>query len=310
MKPNILISVIHAAANHLVAALLFLIVSFCFPALLMADDVIQSLENNDQDRAAIRVVMSAAFVSDTGISVYDEILHYLGKKLQREVVFISGFSYATINSMLDSGMVDIGFICGLPYIMKKADPQPSVDLLLKPIYYSYVIVHKDSKFDSFLGLKGSTFVFADEISNSGYNMPRAHLINLGETSGFFNKILRSGSHEESIRMVALGEADVSAVDSLVYDYDQLKKPIHVAQTKIIKTLGPAGIPPVVISTKVTATLRHKIRDILLGMKNDPAGKKILDKALVDRFTIVDDSNYDGIRKMLKQAQDSGYQVIR
>jgi len=287
----------------------------------MADDVIQSLENNDQDRAAIRVVMSAAFVSDTGISVYDEILHYLGKKLQREVVFISGFSYATINSMLDSGMVDIGFICGLPYIMKKADPQPSVDLLLapvmkdsryknKPIYYSYVIVHRDSKFDSFLDLKGSTFVFADEISNSGYNMPRAHLINLGETSGFFSKILRSGSHEESIRMVALGEADVSAVDSLVYDYDQLKKPIHVAQTKIIKTLGPAGIPPVVISTKVTATLRHKIRDILLGMKNDPAGKKILDKALVDRFTIVDDSNYDGIRKMLKQAQDSGYQVIR
>ena len=46
------------------------------------------------------------------------------------------------------------------------------------------------------------------------------------------------------------------------------------------------------------------------MKNDPAGKLILDKALLDRFDIVDDSNYDSIRKMKKQAQDTGYMVIR
>ena len=37
---------------------------------------------------------------------------------------------------------------------------------------------------------------------------------------------------------------------------------------------------------------------------------ILEKALVDRFIVVDDSNYDDIRKMSQQAQDSGYQVIR
>lgn len=309
------------AAKRFVAALLYFVISLCFPPLLMAGDIVESSGQNDQGRAAIRIVMSAAFVSDAGIKVYDNIFSYLGIKLERKVEFVSGFSYSVINSMLESGMVDVGFICGLPYVMNRDKLQPDIELLLapvmkdsrykdKPIYYSYIVVHKDSKFDGFLDLRGSSFVFNDEISNSGYNMPRAHLISLGETSGFFGKIMRSGSHEESIRMVALGKADVSAVDSLVYDYDLVKNPEYVRQTRILKILGPAGIPPVVVSTKTPLSLRKKIRDILLGMKDDPVGKAILEKALLDRFTVVADSNYDGIRKMYKQAQDSGYLVIR
>ena len=294
--------------------------SFTFPTLSMAHTAITSSEQEGREHAEIRIVMSAAFVSESGVAVYDEIARYLGEKLNHKVAFISGFSYATINSMLDSGIADIGFICGLPYVMEKDQPQPGIDLLLapvmkdpkykdKPIYYSYVIVHKDSKIDNFSDLKGSRFAFNDEISNSGYNMPRAHLIDLGETAGFFGKVTRAGSHEESIRMVALGKADVSAVDSLVYDYDLVNNSEFVQQTKIIKTLGPAGIPPVVVSTKTSLTLRKQISGILIGMKDDPAGKAILEKVLVDRFTVVDDSNYDGIRKMKKQAQDMGYQVI-
>lgn len=276
---------------------------------------------DEEERDELRIVMSAAFVSESGTGVYDAISEYLGDKLKRKVSFISGFSYDTINSMLESGMADVGFICGLPYVIEHDKPQPSIELLLapvmkssiyqdKPIYYSYIIVHKDSQFNNFESLKGSTFVYNDEISNSGYNMPRSHLITRGETSGFFGRVVRSGSHEESIRMVAFKQADVSAVDSLVYDYDQVNNQKYVSQTKILKKLGPAGIPPVVVSSKVPVTLRNEIRDILINMDKDPAGKKILNKALVDRFTIVDDSHYDSVRKMRKQAVSSGYTIIK
>lgn len=294
--------------------------SITFPLLSMAHTDMASTKQEGREHVEIRIVMSAAFVSESGVAIYDEIARYMGEKLNHKVAFISGFSYATINSMLDSGMADIGFICGLPYVMEKDKAQPNIDLLLapvmknpkykdKPIYYSYVIVHKDSKINNFSDLKGSRFVFNDEISNSGYNMPRAQLIEMGETKGFFASVVRAGSHEESIRMVALGKSDVSAVDSLVYDYDLIKNSKYAGQTKIIKTLGPAGIPPVVVSAKTPMSLRKKIKDILLGMKDDPAGKAILEKVLVDRFTVVNDSNYDGIRKMKKQAQDSSYMVI-
>jgi len=301
---------------------LYLFASLGYSPWLMAHNENASSDQKGRDHTGIRIVMSGAFVSESGIQVYEDIAQYLGQKLEHEVTFASGFSYATINTMLDSGMADIGFVCGLPYVMKRDQETPTIELLLapvmkdvekykdQPIYYSYVIVHKDSKFKKFTDLKGSRFTFSDEISNSGYNMPRAHLISLGETKGFFGEVIRSGSHEESIRMVALGLSDVSAVDSLVYDYDAIKNPEYVSQTRVLKVLGPAGIPPVVVSAKTSPELRKQITDILHGMKNDPAGRAILDKARVDRFSPVDDSNYDGIRAMQKMAQDSGYLVIR
>ena len=46
------------------------------------------------------------------------------------------------------------------------------------------------------------------------------------------------------------------------------------------------------------------------MNQDPIGIAILEKALVDRFIEVDDSNYDSIREMKKSSQTSGYKVIR
>lgn len=272
-------------------------------------------------RSDIRIVMSAAFVSESGIGIYNDIANYLGSKLGRKVTFVSGFSYATINNMLKTGMADVGFICGLPYVLEHDKTRPSIKLLVAPVmkhpryknapvYYSYVIVHKNSKIRHFSYLNGKTFVYNDEISNSGYNMPRAYMIGKGWTKGFFGQVLRSGSHEESIRMVATGKADASAVDSLVYDYDKIYNPRFVSNTRILKVLGPVGIPPIVISTRTPARLRNRILTILVNMEKDPEGRRILDKALVKRFVVVPDSNYNGIRKMQKMARDSGYQVIR
>ena len=47
----------------------------------------------------------------------------------------------------------------------------------------------------------------------------------------------------------------------------------------------------------------------MGMHKNSMGKKILGKALVDRFVIVDDSNYDSIRKMNDKANKTGYKAI-
>ena len=285
-----------------------------------ADELKQPVmpEKND---ATLRIVISGAFVSQAGIGVYNDIASYLQNKLNEKTEFIPGFSYSTINNMLIKGIANIGFVCGLPYVLMKEKASDSIELVAAPVmkdkryggkphYFSYIIVPKESKFQHFSDLKGSRFVFNEEISNSGYNMPRAFMIKHGITNGFFGKILRSGSHEESIRMIAMGKADASAVDSVVYDYDKAKHPEYVSQTRIIETLGPASIPPVVVSTKTPEAIRNKIKEILLGMNKDPAGKAILDKALLEKFTAVDDSHYDDIRGMLNLARKTGFLKIR
>jgi phosphonate transport system substrate-binding protein len=269
----------------------------------------------------IRIVMSAAFVSESGIGVYEKISTYLSRKANVQIEFVTGLSYRTINDMLESGAVDCGFICGLPYVMIHDRPDPVADLLVAPImkapryegqpkYYSDLIVHKDSPYRSIQDLKGCTYVYNDELSNSGYNLPRHRLLQLGYTRGFFGAVLRSGSHEESIRMVASGKADASFVDSLVLDYDREKKLGHAHEVRVLESVGPSGICPLVVSTKVSADMRERLRKHLSSMHEDPEGRQILDEALLDRFAIVDDGNYDDIRERKAAAEKAGFSRIQ
>ena len=153
-----------------------------------------------------------------------------------------------------------------------------------------------------------TYVYNEETSNSGYNMPRSYLVKLGLTHGFFGKVLRSGSHEASIRMVAQGLADASFVDSLVLDYERAFDAADAAQVRVIDSLGPAGIVPFVVSTSAVGTA--PLKKYLLTMHKDPLGRAILNEALLERFTEVSDADYDGLRAMKKAAEDARFLEIK
>lgn len=269
----------------------------------------------------IRIAMSAAFVSESGMPVFNKINTYLSSKSGIPCEFVTGLSYETINKMLADGAVDAAYVCGLPYVIERDRAQPSVELLVAPImkaarykdqpkYYSDLVVKKDSPYKSFMDLRGKTYVYNDELSNSGYNIPRSKLIEVGETKGFFGKVLRSGSHEESIRMVAEGQADASFVDSLVLDFDLTKNLGHASKVRVIESRGPAGICPVVVSVKLPQPVREKLQAAFTGMANDPEGLKILDEALLARFEKIDDKNYDDVRQMKKAAEDAGFNTIK
>lgn len=270
----------------------------------------------------VNIAMTAAFVSESGIGVYEEITKYLAKKTALNTEFVTGLSYSTVNTLIEKGAASVAFVCGYPYTLSHdGKSNPPSRLLAAPVsngalykgqpkYYSYVIVPKDSSFARFQDLKGKTYVYNDKISNSGYNMPRAKMISIGATKGFFGKVLHSGSHEESIRMVAEGKADASAVDSLVLDYALLKNEPFAKEVKIIETLGPAGAPPIVYSSILPDETAKKIKHALITMHEDAEGQAILKKANLARFVEVDDSNYDDIRKMANDAQKAGFMEIK
>jgi phosphonate transport system substrate-binding protein len=223
--------------------------------------------------------------------------------------------------MLKAGAVDYGFVCGYPYVLAHDKPKPEVEVLAgpvmkspryggKPVYFSDLIVRKDRAWKSVRDLAGRTFVYNEELSNSGYNMPRSHLVDLGLTHGFFGKVLRSGSHEESIHMVADGLADASYVDSLVLEYDRVKGMGQAAEVRVIESLGPSPIVPVVASSNAPAEERARLTHHLLTMHQDARGRRILDKALVERFVSVSDKDYDPVRAMERRAKEAGFLVIK
>ncbi|MCW8853319.1 MAG: PhnD/SsuA/transferrin family substrate-binding protein [Gammaproteobacteria bacterium] len=274
------------------------------------------------------MVITAAFVSEKGMPIYDELAKYLARKLNRNVDVISGVSYQDSNLLLKQGIIQIGFVCGLPYThnfnegnyrlvaipvmaLEKGDfPDIKGYQDIPQKYYSYTIVHKDSDINNWQQLKGKSYTYNDQNSNSGYNMPRYKLVQLGAKSweDYFSRIVVSGSHEESIKLVANGIVDASSVDSLVLDYDRHIGDKDAHNVKIIEHLFPggAGIPPVVISNKADKKLLTQITNELTNMHHDTEGKKILDKALIKRFDLPNDANYDDIRKMEAAAHKAGF----
>lgn len=287
-------------------------------------DVVERAPPPAPDGAPIYVAMSAAFVSDAGVEVYEEITAYLEARTGRDFEFVTGLAYETIDAMVAEGAVGIAFVCGYPYVLGRDRPEPVYELLAapvmaapryggRPVYFSDLIVRAGSRFETIEDLEGARFVYNEETSNSGYNMPRAYMIEHGldrDGGGFFGEVVRSGSHEESIRMVAEGEADASFVDSLVLDYDRARGEAHAKGVRVIDSMGPAAVPPAVASTRLPAAIREQVRDVLLGMDEDERGRAILRKARLTEFVAVADDHYDDIRGWHAAAVEAGYQTLR
>jgi len=260
-------------------------------------------------------------VSEAGIDVYEDIAHYLARKNGITIEVTTGLAYSTISSMLEAGTVELGFICGLPYTVLRDAPTPRAELLGapimkhpryggKPVYFADLVVRSTSPYHSLEDLRGRTLVYNDERSHSGYNAPRHLLMERGFVSGFFGKIVRSGSHEASIRMVAAGEADASWVDSLVLDYDRKKRFGHAGEVRVLESIGPMTVSPLVASPDLPPELRAALRRTLLGMHEDPDGRRLLDAALIERFAPVEDADYDMHRAMKRAAEKAGIVAIR
>ena len=129
----------------------------------------------------------------------------------------------------------------------------------RPIYFSDVIVHRDSPFRSFLDLRGCSWAYNEPLSHSGYGITRYHLVRPRRDPGFFGEVIEAGFHEESIRMVAARDVDASAIDSQVLAVATPRRPVAGRLLRVIDALGPSTIQPVAVSKRLPPELRERIR---------------------------------------------------
>jgi phosphonate transport system substrate-binding protein len=259
-----------------------------------------------------------SFLGYVFFPLYEGIANFVGDLLGLPVETIQGQSFDEIGT---DGQLDIAFICGLPYVeLKKQHPAP-VDLLAapvlagdryrdRPIYFSDVIVRRDAPWHSFADLRGRSWAYNVPGSHSGYNVTRYRLLQMGETHGFFSRTIRAGGHPASIQMVCDGEADAAAIDSRLLEALSIRDPSLTAKLKIIDTLGPSTIQPVVIASSAPASLKADVRAALLAMADDPDARQFLARWSIKRFVTVIDSDYDDIREMQRAAQRAEFLTIR
>jgi phosphonate transport system substrate-binding protein len=258
----------------------------------------------------------ATFLAPNMLSVYEFIVDTIGRELGNGAELVVGDSF----DQFGNGEIDAGFICGLPYVqLARQNPAP-VELLAapvicgdryagRPIYFSDVIVHQDSPVRTFADLRGKSWAYNDPDSHSGYNLTRYHLLTMGDTRGFFGRVVKAGFHQKAMRMVAAGEVDAAAIDSQVLAIELRDHPALADELRVIEALGPSTIQPVVAARHLPADLKAALRTALLRLGDDPAAQKVLARGFVDRFVPVTDGDYDDIRRMLAAAERAGFLTL-
>jgi phosphonate transport system substrate-binding protein len=254
-------------------------------------------------RMPLRVAVAAVLSPKVTVETYDTFLTYLGEELSLPIQLAQRSTYAEINEMIRSGVVDLAFVCGGGYVVAQRDF--GMELLVMPVkggastYRSYLIVPSDSSAKSIDDLRGGSFAFTDPLSNSGRLVPLYMLHLKGETpDSFFKSYIFTYSHDNSIRAVAAKLVDGASVDSLVYDALVVEDPELLSRVKAIQVSPPHGIAPVVVHPQLNAELKDRLRQVFLEMHQEEKGKKALAELGVDGFVSPDDRAYDSIRFIL------------
>jgi phosphonate transport system substrate-binding protein len=254
----------------------------------------------------------ATFLSPNVKPLYEAAVSRMAQATHTSIELVNGTSYQEFFQ----GEFEGAFVCGLPYILMTRMDEPSMELIGapvlsedryedRPVYFSDVIVKADSPFQTFEDLKGASWAFNERLSHSGYGVVRNHLVSLGETGGYFSKVVEAGYHLRSISLVAQGRVDASAIDSQVLEIEMARDPSLNQKIRIIDAIGPSTIQPVVIRKDVPESVKHAVRESLWTLHSDESATKALEQTNVQRFEEIDDSHYDDLRRMLNAVESSG-----
>lgn len=173
-----------------------------------------------------------------------------------------------------SGDADVGFVCAPPYSWLRARTPSPIELIEAaclfddpraagaPVYFSDVIVAASSPVASADELTDAKWAYNDAGSLSGY-----YSLPAGVREGRPQRLVRSGSHLESIALVAAGKVDAAAIDSNALAL-ALKRD-DSATVKVVATWGPYPIQPIVARAELGAAMRNAMAVALLEWEPGP-----------------------------------------
>jgi phosphonate transport system substrate-binding protein len=272
------------------------------PKKIALDSPAQPAAAPQSETKPVHFAVGGMITPKEGMAYYRDFLRYLQEKIGTKIEYVDREGYAEINEMLKDGKLDAAFVCSGPYVDGHA--QFGLELLAAPqaygapVYYSYIIVPKESAATSFASLRGKRFAFTDPLSNSGKLVPTYMLARINETpESYFKEFIFTKSHDKSIKAVAQGVVDAAAVDSLIWEYLNATNSEFTAKTRILEKSPPYAIPPIVVPRGLPADLKEKLRQAVLNAHADPKGQAILQRMRIDRFVPIADGAYDSVREM-------------
>ena len=237
----------------------------------------------------------------------------VGERLGRPAELVVAPDYGRCVADVDH----VCFVCSVPYVLLAATGAIRMEVLAapllrgrrygrRPIYFSDVVVRADSTYQTLDDLRGEPWAFNEPYSHSGFLVVLHEVATRTDGHEFLGDAVEAGFHDESMRMVLRGEVAWAAIDSQVLGIWMRRQPSLRKRLRVVATLGPSTIQPVVASSRrLTRTDRAAVTEALTALHLEPADRLVLQRAGIARFVAIGGEAYDDIRSMLATVERSG-----
>ncbi|WP_454874941.1 substrate-binding domain-containing protein [Paraburkholderia xenovorans] len=245
---------------------------------------------------------TTAVFLDNEISLLDRWSRELGEVCNSDVRFVQRNSYREIDDLLAENRLDVAWVCGFSYVTNSQTMRLMAipDYQGKPLYRSYLIVPRsDTQTTHISQLRNRVFAFSDPQSNSGFLVPTTELIRAGiRPTRFFKKSFFTYAHRKVVDAVTTGLADAGEIDGYVYDTIEKQYPERTREVRVAWRSPQYGFPPIVARRSLDDESFLRIQRALVGMKDRPAAREVLQRLNLDGFVPDDDKVFDGIRRLV------------
>jgi phosphonate transport system substrate-binding protein len=259
-----------------------------------------------------------SYLAPNMFEFYEAVGAYLSRVLGIETQLVQNQYDPLDDPMMLDDRLDIAFICGLPFARRYRVVSSQLQALVapvmqasryenRPVYFSDIVVNAQSNIYKFDDLAGKTWCYNDLGSNSGYNLVRQRLMRGGYSSHFFSKAIQSGSHQRSMRLVVERQADCSAIDSTVLEQELRDFPRLSPHLRVIESIGPCPMPPVVVAQRLGSALIHLLESALC--QPDVELQAAMARSHIQRYVPVQSGDYEQLAKMYDTAVAAGYEVL-
>jgi phosphonate transport system substrate-binding protein len=238
---------------------------------------------------------------------YDPLAKYIADKLGMKIELKILPRYGNIINNFVSENMDGAFLGSFTYAL--AHSKLGLEVIARPentegvsTYHGLIFARKDSGIRNIKNMAGKRFAFVDKATTAGYLLPLAYFKKYGidNYKNYLKETYFAGTHEDVINDVLDRKTDIGAAKNTVF-YRLAEKDKRILNDLIIFETSPE-VPEngIAMRKDIDISVKTKIKDILLDMHNDPAGRKVLKDFGALKFIPTSNDDYKPVFEYAKE----------
>ncbi|WP_312212901.1 PhnD/SsuA/transferrin family substrate-binding protein [Pseudescherichia sp.] len=158
-------------------------------------------------------------------------------------------------------------------------------------YRSLLVVRQSDRHKTLADFRGSRAVCNAPDSQSGYNVFMQMVAPLAQSGNFFNDVIFSGSHRQSLVEIGEGRADIAAIDCVTFALLQRHAPQLISELAVIGASPAAPGLPLITARNTPPSRIALLRDALRQLVSDPTYRTLCAALFISGFSDVSRQDY-------------------